>query len=212
MKFLWFYILFGLPLITFSQSDSLQNKTKIIFTLDSRNSFIKGQKAVIQGIKLGFKKNHFGWGVGTYWLSKPIKKESTFENLSDKEIEGKVELHFNYFTTWLEYTWVESKRWEITTTYHLGLGKIEILYFPYDLSIIPPQRKALGLNELFLSTIYRPHRYFGLGIGAGVRNVITTNRMISQNFDSPLYQFRIKLYTSEIIKDAKGIINKKYKN
>jgi hypothetical protein len=184
----------------------------LVFSLDSRNSFIKGQKAVIQGIKLGVKKKHLAFGAGIYWLSKPIKRESTFENLAHTEIEGKVELNFNYFTSWIEYAWIETPRWEFTTAYHLGLGNIEIFYFPYDLSLIPPQKKALGLNEIFLSTIFRPHRYFGLGVGAGVRNVISAKKFISKSFDSPLYQFRIKLYTSEIFKDLKGLMNKKYKN
>lgn len=195
----------------FSQKDTT-HKSKAVFSLDSRNSFIKGQKAVIQGIKLGVKKNHLATGVGFYWLNKPIRREGTFENLSQKEIEGKVELHFHYFTTWLEYIWIENRRWELSSTYHLGLGNIEIFYFPYDFNIIPPQRKVLGLNELFLSAIYRPHRYFGIGVGSGVRNVITVNKILSKNFDSPLYQFRIKLYSSEIFKDLKGLINKKYKN
>lgn len=208
---LWFLLfLFNCQSIC-SQSDTT-SKSKWIFSLDSRNSFIKGQKAVIQGIKFGVKKNHLASGIGIYGLSKPIKRESTFENLSNKEIEGKVELYFQYFTTWIEYAWIETSRWEFTSTYHLGIGNIEILYFPYDLSVIPPQRKALGLNEIFLSSIYRPHKYFGLGIGAGVRNVITAKKFISKSFDSPLYQFRIKLYTTEIFKDIKGLINKKYKN
>lgn len=211
MKWICLILLFLIFQLVDAQMDSTQ-KTKLVFSLDSRNSFIKGQKAVIQGLKLGIKKNHLAYGVGTYWLTKPIKRKSTFENLSHIEIDGNVELHFHYFTSWIEYAWIETLRWELTTAYHLGLGNIEILYFPYDLSIIPPQKKALGLNEIFLSTIYRPHKYFGLGIGTGVRNVITVKKFISKSFDSPLYQFRIKFYTSEIFKDLKGLLNKKYQN
>ncbi len=211
MKWIILFLCFCLFQFVDAQIDSTKI-TKLVFSLDSRNSFIKGQKALIQGVKIGGKKNHLSFGAGVYWLRKPLKRESTFENLSHTEIEGKVELHFQYFTSWIEYAWLETYRWELTTTYHLGLGNIEILYFPYDLSIIPPQKKALGLNEIFLSTIYRPHRYFGLGVGAGVRSVITAKKFISKSFDSPLYQFRIKLYTSEILKDIKGLMNKKYKN
>lgn len=209
-KYFLFCLLFVFSFV-YCQTDTTR-KYRLTLSVDSRNSFIKGQKALTRGAKMGFKKDGLSVGMAGYGLVNPIKKQTTFENLSHIEIEGNVELGFVYYTTWIEYAWIESKRWEFTTAYHLGLGIIQISYFPYDLSIIPPQKKLLGLNEIFLSLIFRPHRYLGLGAGAGIRNAITAKKFISQSFDSPLYQFRIKLYTSEIFKDIKGLINKKYQN
>ncbi len=212
MRILLFFLLLSMICLKVqSQIDSTRQNHRMIFSLDSRNSYIKGQKAAINGIKFGIKENRFATGIGAYGLSKPIKREGTFESLSSKTIEGKVELYFDYYTFWIDYAWIETKRWELTSAYHLGIGKIEILYYPYDLSIIRPHRKAIGVTELFISVVYKVHRYLGFGVGSGIRNLISLNKIVIKNFDSPLYQFRIKLYTSEIFKDIKGLVNKKYK-
>lgn len=194
-----------------AQQDSSYQKSKLIFSLDSHNSFIKGRKAPMMGPKMGIKVNRISAGLAGYTLTNPLSKQGTFENLAQKTIEGTVELHFGYFATWLEYFWINTYRWEFSTAYFLGIGSIEILYYPFDLSIIPPQKKSVAVTELYTSLSYRISRYFGCGVGAGYRNLLTINPFISKNFDSPLYNFRLKIYTSEIIKDIKGCINKKFK-
>ena len=200
-KRITFFLLYFISFfVSKAQTDS---SSKLIFGLDSRNSFIRGQKAKFQGIKLGIKKEHLSYGFAVYFLSPAIKKEGTFEGIGKHKIDGTVEMYFSYASGWAEYAWVENKYWELATAWYLGIGNLEILYHPYDLSIIPKEQRVLGVNEFFGTLIYKPHKYFGIGVGAGFRSMLTYKKIISESFDSPLYQFRIKLFTTEIYQDAK---------
>jgi len=175
------------------RSDS--SHIKFLFGFDARNSFIKGHQAKIFGIKPGIQLfNKVRMGLGLYFLNPPIVKEGEIKGLSGQPIEGKAELRFAYLSTWAEYIIIHKPRWEISTPVHIGLGSIEVLYKPYNQSIIPSQKRASVVGY------YKFFKWIGLGAGVGYRQMLSGKTLIRESFNSPIYMIKVKIFLGYLYK------------
>ncbi len=182
---------------TDSIMNALRNKPRAYAALNNRNSFIQNQKAPVNGVKLGLNfKSQFIFGLSYNWMRNGIIYYSQKNKLN--------ELKLNYLSAFAEYTFYNSKRWEISVPLQVGLGYICMQQQGVKIA----QTQAL-FYEPTMSCTWKPTRYVGLGLDVGYRIVVKNNTLISQNFTSPTYSFGIALFFGTMYSDAKAFVVKR---
>ena len=197
------------PLISF------KNKPKIFLTLDKTSSFVSGKGATTNEIRMGLdfkKKIRFGIGYASL-ASDVVTDKSIVTTVTGVDSLVPAKLSLSYMTLSAEYTFYESKRWQITTPLTLGIGSS---YFSYYEAIngeyLTMKMDKGGVALLSASGIatYRILRWVGLSAGLGFRQVIVNNGKVKESFNSPVYLFRIRIFMGEIYKSIfpRGILGK----
>lgn len=200
---LWGCLCFISSLAFTQTADTLRkkNKPKVVFTINSKNSFISKYKAPIHGIQLGLRWNELTVGGGLYGLAPIIRQEAHLENLTSAPFDGIVELRYSAAGIFVDYEWLNDKRWEVLSTFIIANATAELYFFPYDLRLIPPKKESFVTFEMLMQGIYKPHRYIGIGAGLGKRIVPSESPFIQKNFESYLYNLKLKIYFRNIWED-----------
>lgn len=175
---------------------ALKEEPKFEFKLDSRNAFISNTGVRVLGFKLGLNfddKLSFGLGYNQLW-SKP--KNQLF-------IEGvnyNAEVNYYYFSPYVEYTFYRDEKWEFSIPVQFGLG--ESWYeFERNGNKLSRSRNFVVSYEPAITVQYTFLKYFGLGAGVGYRLMIVPNQSIEEQFTSPVYIFKFKIFFQEIYHD-----------
>lgn len=175
--------------------ESFKHKPKIYANYDHRNSFITNQIAKIQSVKLGVTyNNQFTLAIGYNWLN------TNFETKLANDITAKLKMRF--ITPFTEYAFVEKNNWQVTIPVHLGFGWS---FYKDDQDRIY-KRNFVLLYEPSMTATYRFFKYFGIGAGVGYRIMLIGNRQINEQFNSPIYVLKTKIFFSDLYND---IFNKK---
>jgi len=151
----------------------------------------------IFGVKMGLdfdKKIRTGFGV--YFLSTPFYRSFQVEQPggggSLDTIQAK--LGFTYFSYFLEYVFLHSKRWEIGIPTYLGIGEVN---FPDVPGFV---RQPLFLGQFLVRVDYKILPFIGLSGGLGYRQILLGNTVIQERFNAPIYTFGIKLWLDWVAK------------
>lgn len=182
---------------TDSIMNALSQKPRAYAALNNRNSFIQNQKAPVNGVKLGLNfKSQFIFGLSYNWMPIGIKSYNKAQMLN--------ELKLHYVAAFAEYTFYDTKRWEISIPLQIGIGS----------NYMQQQGKKITQTTAFfyeptMSCTWKPTRYVGLGVDVGYRIVTKDKTIIPQNFTSPTYSFGIAFFFGTIYSDVKKIIDKK---
>lgn len=194
---------------------SFKNKPKVFLTLDKTSSFVSGKGATTNEIRLGLdfkKKLRFGIGYAEL-ASDVVTDKSIVTSVTGVDSLVPAKLSLSYMTLSAEYTFFESKRWQITSPLTLGLGSSYFSYYEQ----INGEYETLKLDKggvvlLGASGIatYRILRWVGLSAGLGFRQVVVNNGKVKESFNSPVYLFRIRIFMGEIYKSIfpRGIFGK----
>ncbi len=98
----------------------------------------------------------------------------------------------------IEYIFLNKEPYQISASANLGLGES---YFNYR----DKSGKSHKLNnhfaantEVSVAAQYIILKWFGVGASIGYRLMLINNHSINHNFNSPLYQFGIKVFPGEI--------------
>lgn len=220
MKTLFWGCFCFLYTFAFTQSkDTLRKKIepKTIFTINSKNSFISKYRAPIYGIQLGLRWNELTVGGGLYVLTPYIRREAYIENITSSPFDGIVELRYNAGGIFVDYELLNDKRWEVVSTCIIANATAEIHFFPYDLRLIPPKRETFVIFEVLMQGIYKLHKYIGIGAGLGKRIIPSEAPFVQQNFESYLYNLKLKIYFRNIWEDFQktrtySFISKPFRN
>lgn len=178
---------------------ALKQKPKFFLQFDSYNSIVTGSKANAPGIKIGLdygKKIRFG--VGYFKLNTDVVEK--FYNLKGEGDTVRAELSSHYFTVGAEYVLFRKGPWQISVPAHIGLGSS---YFQYPDSVYGEQkihRKGIVLFEPAITGHYKIIKWVGVGFGVGYRLMLKNNPEVDDNFNSPLYVIRLKIFFDEIYK------------
>ncbi len=197
------------PLISF------KNKPKIFLTLDKTSSFISGKGATTNEIRLGldFKKTiRFGIGYAAL-VSDVVDDKIITTQVTGIDSTVPAQLSLSYMTLSAEYTFYDSKRWQITMPVTLGIGSSYFNYFEKVngefLTKKTDQGTVVLLGPSGIAT-YRILRWVGLSAGLGYRRAIVNNGKVKESIDSPVYLFRIRIFMGEIYKSVfpRGLFGK----
>ncbi len=173
---------------------ALRNKPRAYGALNGRNSFVQNQKSPVNGVKLGLNfKSQFVFGLSYNWMTNGI--------VTYNELQMRNELKARYVAAFAEYTFYDTKRWEISIPLQIGVGKI------YTLSNKKQTHQSVALfYEPTMSLTYKATRYVGLGLDVGYRIVLKNKSEISQNFTSPTYSFGVAFFFGTMYSDAKRLL------
>lgn len=173
-----------------SISASLKHPPKFYGNYDTRNSFITNEIAKIQSVKIGVTYNkQFTLALGYNWLN------TDFESRINNNTPAKLKLRF--VTPFVEYAFVEKKNWQVTIPVHLGFG----YSFYQDKQDKIYQRNFVVIYEPSMTATYRFLKYFGVGAGVGYRVMLIGNNEINEQFNSPIYVLKTKIFFGDIYKD-----------
>ncbi len=184
-------------------SDSLRNILKYkpapVFKFDSRNSFIAGRSARIQGIKLGVSFNKtLSLGIGYNWLGQGFTERMVVNNTIVE-----VELKMRYIAPYIEYSFYKKGPWEVAVPVQLGFGKSFLQYKNGEQKNIFSKGRII-LYEPVMTVEYKILNLVGLGVGLGYRVMLKNNRAIDHRLTSPIYVLRARIIFDEIVKKTKA--------
>ncbi len=185
-----------------SIAESFQYPPKLLIKLDTRNSFITSSFARIRGIKVGVDYNKTTKvGLGFSWLATDF-----YSNIEVKE-EGvatvyRARLSYEYFAPYFEYAFYKHNNWEVSIPVQLGIGRSGYRYRDANEKKQIAGRKAMVLYEPAMTAQYRFLKYFGVGAGIGYRLMLVGNDNIDENFNSPIYILKAKVFFGDIYNDV----------
>lgn len=193
-----------MPLAGISQAlDSvkfaLRQKPKFFLQLDGYNSIVTGAKANASGIKAGLDFNKkIRFGVGYFKLTTDVVEP--FTNIKPDDTV-RAELFSHYFTVGAEYVLFHKDPWQISVPAHIGIGRS---YFQYNDTEGEHRiyKNSIMLFEPAIAGHYKIIKWVGLGFGIGYRLMLKNNPEVNDNFNSPLYVIRIKIFFDEIYKSV----------
>ncbi|MCB9189591.1 MAG: hypothetical protein H6599_09980 [Flavobacteriales bacterium] len=176
-------------------------KAKLLFAFDARRSYVLNNKVKFNGIKIGvelYEKHRVG--LGFYWLQQPVNFVGKIDHIQYPEATDTLLFNFSYSGLFYDYVWLRTKRWELTTPVHLGVGGIELKYLD-TAGHVNPTPFIKGGSYVFGvggSVQFKVWRWFALGTGGGYRTMLTHEENIKKPLNAPYYQFQVKILLGEI--------------
>lgn len=181
----------------------LKQKPHFFIKLDTRNSFIYNSRVKILGIKAGIsfgKRLYIGTGYNQLQPPSPnFNRQVYFTNSDNQKDSVTSTLKMYYFSAQVEYTFYQTRKWELSLPLQFGIGQT---YYKYELA---GKRKTKDESHNFIyepavSVQYKIAKWIGVGADVGFRFMLTEDRKLNQKFNSPTYAFKIMIYYSEIFK------------
>lgn len=179
-------------------------KAKLIFAFDARRSFVLGNKVKLNGLKVGIELHEkYRFGLGFYAMSDPVEYKGKIDQSKYPAATDTLLFQFNYFGSFHDYVWLRTKRWELTSPIHLGIGGIEISYLDTaghrSSPFIRQGSFVLGAGAAAQFKIWR---WLALGTGGGYRRMLTQEENIKRPLNAPYYQFQVKILLGELYRMA----------
>jgi hypothetical protein len=178
----------------------LEQKPKLSFSFDSRNTFIVGQNANIFGLRAGLDFNgRVRIGIGLQGLTTPIPRLLIFppDSVGLPPDTAFTQIGFTYFTLYTEYAFYKSKRWEFGIPFYLGIGNASYREGSYEFN-----KSAISLIESSLYGQFYIFSWLALHSGAGYRLMLKSNPAISGRFSGPVYTLGVKVYFGKMYRSV----------
>ena len=194
---------------------SFRHKPKLFLTLDRTSSFVAGKGAATNEIRTGIEfQKKLRLGIGFAVLASDVVSDKTVTTQVtqvDSIVSSKLSL--SYFTMSAEYSFYNSKRWQITMPATIGIGSSYFNYYEKidgDYQTLKADEGGVVLIGMSGIATYRILRWVGLSGGLGFRQIIVNNGKVKESFNSPVYLFRIRIFMGEIYKTIfpRGILGK----
>lgn len=188
---------------SFSQEiDSLPNifktKPKFFFKFDNRYSFVSNSFTKVTGFKFGLdydKKLRFG--AGNHRLESPLSKMHYIDSGGLLIDSVPAVLKMTYFAAFVEYVFYRNNKWEFSIPVQIGIGNSRYDYL-YNETIHQKQKSIVLVYETNIEGHYKIIPYVGIGAGTGLRLMLVNNKQMEENFNSPIYILKIKVFLGEI--------------
>lgn len=171
----------------------LRNKPVPTVKLDSRNSFITGQSARIYGVKIGLSYiKRLSFGLGYNWL---LNDFETQVSLPTGVVNGNVEMR--YIAPFVDYSFFKKGPWEANVPVQLGFGR-SFIKLGSDAGNSVVSSGGIVLYEPSMTVEYKILNLIGVGGGLGYRIMLKNNKLIDEQFSSPVYVIRLRIIFDEV--------------
>lgn len=182
-----------------SIQEALHKKPRFLIKLDSKDSFISNSRARMFGFKAGVDFNkQLRIGGGFYLLNSVLARNKYIADPATGDvISTRSFLKLGYITYFIEYAFYRSDHWEFCIPLQLGVGNSKYQY-EYLGKMYNEHQRLIILYEPVVSVHYKFVKWAGIGADAGFRLMIKNNKAIHQNLNSPIYAFKLLLFTGEI--------------
>jgi hypothetical protein len=204
-------ILFSNLLSVFGQKEERNKKSDYPFIkpeliLDGRLTLVSNEGARLGGFRLGVEMNRVNrFGLGFYSFSNGVQTESLNE-ISPNIVSANLEL--NYASLYYERVILFTKKYEWSSTLHLGVGNVSGSY-TYLNGTIGNYNEPLQLTEIS-TTLFRHLTYFmSVGGGIGYRQTRNAPVELLPIYNAPVFIVKLRI---QPIKMVRGIWNKNIRN
>jgi hypothetical protein len=190
-----------------------KNKSSVDIRLESRNSFITNDRALISGIRIGVSfKRKLRLGGGLSWLKSEISSDDYI--LSGEKVIDTIPkyLKLGYICLYADFVFYKTKRWQLSVPIQAGLGQSWFQHSTrYDLSSAN-RKYFLLLYEPGITTQFKIFRWLGLGADVGYRFTLKNNKYIGEKLNSPTYAFKLLFWADQLYFEAfpKSKVSQKY--
>ncbi len=180
-------------------------KVKPLFALDFRNSFIHNSKTSIPVDFYGFQMGlilheKHNMGIGFYSMSH-IQKVNPI--VGDQKKLMFINLKMGYMTTFYEYCFNISKRWEIGIPVEVGAGSYQIRATDSSGKRDPTFKDTLRRGILLFGTgfnvDFKVFKWVGLNLMGGIR-IVGGNEPKKVNLNGAFYSLGLHFYLGEVVK------------
>ena len=195
----------------FGQKDERNKKSdypfiKPEFILDGRLTLVSNEGARLGGLRLGVEMNRVNrFGIGFYSFSNGVQTESLNEispNISSANLE------LNYASLYYERVILFTKKYEWSSTLHLGAGNVSGSY-TYLNGSVGNYNEPVQLTEIS-TTLFRHLTYFmSVGGGIGYRQTRNAPEELLPIYNAPVFIVKLRI---QPIKMVRGIWNKDIRN
>ncbi|HXB40508.1 MAG TPA: hypothetical protein VNZ49_08195 [Bacteroidia bacterium] len=179
-----------------------------LVAIDQRNSFLKtgntNSPVNIWGAKAGITLfDRHNMGIGGY----SIQNSSTRQRIRDNATIDQ-NLTFQYLTVFYEYSFIETKWWEVGIPVEAGYGFYRVTSVVENTSQHLPNRygNVIPLGTA-LDIYFKPTRWFGINVMGGYRYVINNNSRL--NLNGWFYSIGAAIYIRQIVQDSRYFFKKK---
>jgi len=176
---------------------SFETKPKIFLKFNSRNSIISTEGARINSINTGLefeKKTRVG--LGYEWLGSKIYRDKYILNENNIIDTVNTRLKLQYISLFGEYIFYNENKWGLSLPIILSFGKAK--YVNKDSKIYGNKSFVFGYETQIIGQ-YSILKWIGVGAGIGYRIMLKDKSKINENFTSPIYILRIKIFFGKII-------------
>lgn len=183
---------------TTKKEEGVFSDIKLLFSFDSRNSFLLNQQAKMAGLRLGLELfDRYRVGLGWYGLRGHINLPQE-QRPNDMLLQS---LRFTYGTVFFEYVIYEDFKWEAVASFPFGRGTGTIDTIS-TVNHVLGQLRAGDVNVIAPSVggHYKLFYWLGVGSGVGYRFVIAPNQNVRQSLSAPFYVIKVKLFLGGIYK------------
>jgi len=175
---------------------------KPTFILDGRRTLVSDQGARLGGIRIGVEMNRVNrFGFGFYAFSKSVHTTALNEissNISSADLE------LNYASIYYERVLLFTKKYEWSSTLHLGVGNVSGSY-TYANGSVGNYNEPVQLTEIS-TTLFRHLTYFmSIGGGIGYRQTRNAPDELLPIYNAPVFIVKLRF---QPIKAVRGIWNK----
>ena len=174
-------------------------KWRFDFVLDARRTFISNTPARVVGFRLGmeYRRVH-RFGIGIYNLGSGVQVRS-FKDLDIAMQEAVVRL--NYSTLFYERVLYFHRKWEWSTTFHLGSGSVQGSYLPRnEIHWKPLEDRKVTIMEASSTGYYNLTWWCNLGLGVGYRQVNGLQQELRRIYSSPVAIARVRIRLGKLTK------------
>jgi len=180
---------------------SFQSKPKLDVKFDNRFSFIRDNDVKTVGLKVGLSFNRkFKVGLGVNTMVLPVKSD-----IIKQEDTIAVKMEYTYLAPYIEYVYFSSKKWEFSLSTQLGIGGADHNYLDNNGNKQKVNKTTIFSYEPATLIDYKIIKWFGIGTGIGYRLIFYKSPSgINQNFSSPEYVLKLKIYLGEIYRTITG--------
>jgi hypothetical protein len=172
------------------------------FIFDGRLTLVSNEGARLGGFRIGVEMNRVNrFGLGFYSFSNGVNTESLNE-ISSNIISANLEL--NYASAYYERVWLFTKKYEWSSTLHLGIGNVSGSY-TYANGSVGNYNEPVQLTEIS-TTLFRHLTYFmSIGGGIGYRQTRNAPDELLPIYNAPVLIVKLRFLP---VKAVRGIWNK----
>lgn len=181
-------------------SNSFHTKPKLDVKFDNRFSFIQDNDVRTIGLKVGLSFDRkFKVGIG---INQMLTNTDNQVLVEDSLVD--IALDYFYFSPYIEYTFYNSKRWAFSLATQFGFGNASYEYVDKNNQLVKLAKSTVLSYEPAMLIDYKIVRWFGVGTGVGYRLIYYKSSGVNENFTSPMYVIKLKVYLGEIVRTITG--------
>lgn len=189
-----------------------RQKQSIDARLESRYSFIGGDVAAMNGVRLGIAyQRKLRMGGGLSWLNTPLPARVPVYETATGFRNWKY-LKFAYLCYYIDVVFYKTKRWQLSVPLQLGTGMMWYQHKRGYHLTTGETKYFILFYEPGITVQYKITKWFGLGSDVAYRFALKDNRRVPQRLSSPTYSFKILFWFDQLYFDLfpESALTKKY--